>query len=312
VADRPALLLLAVLVTGAVACGGTSSGGGGSVRSSEDSAVTIASFDFAESALLAEIYAQTLEGAGYRVNRKLRLGPRELVSPALSVGLVDFVPEYLGTALQFLDLDAGVPDSDVQRTRDRLMSTVEGSEITMLASAPAQDSNTFVMRRQTAELFGVRTLSDLALVAPGLTFGGPPECPTRPFCLAGLQRRYGVQFSAFITLDAGGPLTRQALANGQVDVGLMFTTDPSTTDPWLVVLQDDRSLQPAENVTPLVRRDLIRRLGQSFVDIVDGVSQQITTVGLRDLNTEVAAGEPTTVVAAAWLSAQLTAEGAPR
>jgi osmoprotectant transport system substrate-binding protein len=284
-----------------------------SLPPSEDNSVTIASFDFAESELLAEIYAQVLEGAGYSVERKLRLGPRELVSPALSVGLVEFVPEYLGTALQFLDLDAGVPDSDVQRARDQLVRTLEGSDITVLASAPAQDSNTFVVRSEVARSLRLRTLSDLAPVAPGLTFGGPPECPTRPFCLAGLRRRYGAEFSAFITLDAGGPLTRQALTNGQIDVGLMFTTDPNTNDPSLVVLQDDRSLQPAENVTPLVRTDLIRRFGQGFADIVDGISQQLTTTGLRDLNAQVAGGKPAPAVAAAWLSALVTSpEGAPR
>ena len=127
--------------------------------------------------------------------------------------------------------------------------------------APAQDANAIVVTAATAARYGLRSIADLARVAPGLVFGGPPECPGRAYCLPGLQRAYGLRFKAFIPLDAGGPLTLQALEAGNIGVALLFTTDPGIPARHLVVLADDRGLQPAENITPLVRRDVIARYG---------------------------------------------------
>src|SRR6185312_145327 len=95
------------------------------------------------------------------------------------------------------------------------------------------------------------SIADLAGVAPRLVFGGPPECPGRAYCLLGLRQRYGLHFKSFIPLDAGGPLTLQALEAGDIDVALLFSTDPSISARHLVVLADDRRLQPAENITRL-------------------------------------------------------------
>src|SRR5262249_51526552 len=113
--------------------------------------------------------------------------------------------------------------------------------------AAAQDGNAIVVTAATAARYRLRTISDLAAVAPRLVFGGPPECPERPYCLPGLRRAYGLRFSEFVPLDAGGPLTRQALLAGDIDVALLFTTDPTIVAGHLVVLADNRRLQPAEN-----------------------------------------------------------------
>ena len=112
----------------------------------------------------------------------------------------------------------------------------------------------------TAARYGLRSIADLARVAPRLVFGGPPECPERAYCLPGLRRAYGLRFKAFIPLDAGGPLTLQALEAGNVGVALLFTTDPAIPARHLVILADDRGLQPAENITPLVRQGRHRPL----------------------------------------------------
>ena len=142
-------------------------------------------------------------------------------------------------------------------------------------------------------------------MAPQLTLGGPPECPKRPLCLAGLEQRYGLRFKDFLALDAGGPLTLQALRGGHVDVGVLFTTDPSLAGGDLVALSDNRGLQPAENVTPLVRTELVQRWGPHLVQVVDGVSRKLATEGLRQLNARMASGGTTArAVAAAWLSEQ--------
>jgi osmoprotectant transport system substrate-binding protein len=267
-----------------------------------DDAITIASFDFAESEVLAEIYSQALESEGLQVRRALRLGPRELVMPALAAGLVELVPEYAGTALQFASAGETAPSGAAQRTHDALRRALEDRPIVALAAAPAQDANAVVVTPETAQRYHLEAISDLADVAPTLSFGGPPECPTRPLCLLGLSEVYGLEFGTFVGLDVGGPVTRQALERGDIDVALLFTTDPSVDD--LVVLRDDRGLQPAENVVPMVRREVVDRWGQPLVATVDAVSAALTTEALRSLNAEMGGGRPASEVAAAWLASQ--------
>lgn len=276
----------------------------GRLSALDDRTITVASFDFPESELLAEIYGQALEAGGFDVQFEHRLGPRELVQPALAGGLVEFVPEYSGTALEFLSLGDREPTADTGITRAALRQVIDDDRIVTLAPAPAQDANAVVVRRELAERYDLHDISDLQALAPRLTLGGPPECPARPFCLAGMERVYRLEFESFLPLDAGGPLTHQALQGGHVDVAVLFTTDPDIGSAGLVVLDDDRHLQPAENVTPLVRAEIVKRWGDELVTLVDGVSARLTTEGLRALNARVAAGGRIADVAARWLTAE--------
>jgi osmoprotectant transport system substrate-binding protein len=130
----------------------------------------------------------------------------------------------------------------------------------------------------------LRKVSDLARVDDRFVFAGPPECATRPLCLVGLEARYGLHFQDFVPLDAGGPSTVQALRTGEVDAGLLFTSGAALRDGSFVVLDDDRHLQPSENITPLVRSTLVDRLGPRFTATVDAVSQRLTTKALQELN----------------------------
>jgi osmoprotectant transport system substrate-binding protein len=262
--------------------------------------VTVASFDFAESRLLAEIYAGALERADLPVRRALGLGPRELVAPALVSGLVDVVPEYAGTAVQFMSLGRAASEPDVATTHAALVDALEGTSAQALAPAPAQDANAFVVRRAVADRLNLETLSDLRGAARRLSFGGPPECATRPLCLDGLRDVYGIEFAEVVALDAGGPLTRQALATGIVDVALLFSTDPAIGDDELVELVDDRALQPAENVTPIVRRAAVDRFGPRLVDTLDAVSARLDTETLRQLNAR-ASRDSVRAIATQWL-----------
>jgi osmoprotectant transport system substrate-binding protein len=150
----------------------------------------------------------------------------------------------------------------------------------------------------------LRRVSDLATVDDELTFGGPPECAARPQCLRGLRTVYGLRFKQFVPLDAGGHLTRAALDDGVVAVALLFTTDPALRSPDYVELVDDRHLQPAENVTPLVRRDTVERFGPKVTQIADAVSAQLSTGVLRGMNARVVGGESVASVASKWLKAQ--------
>jgi osmoprotectant transport system substrate-binding protein len=267
-----------------------------------DDAITVASFNFPESVLLAEIYAQAIEGAGIRVEREPSLGPRELVMPALLEGLVELVPEYAGSGLQFLAGDGSTsPDHEInhQRFAERLATL----DVTALDASPAEDQNGFAVTAETARRYGLRTLSDLARVSRELVFGGPPECTRRPFCIPGLERSYGITFGqVFSNLDTGGPRTVSALAEGTVDVALLFTSDGAIDLNDFVLLEDDQNLQPAENVTPVIRTGVLDRFGPSLADTVNAVSALLSTGELRTLNAEVARGATPEQIASRWLA----------
>jgi osmoprotectant transport system substrate-binding protein len=267
-----------------------------------DDAITVASFGFPESVLLAEIYSQAIEGAGIRVEREPSLGPRELVMPALLQGLVEFVPEYAGSGLQFLAGDGSTsPDHEINH--ERFAERLRALDVTALDASPAEDQNGFAVTPAAAQRYGLRTLTDLARVSHQMVFGGPPECLQRPFCLPGLEQTYGIEFRDVISnLDAGGPRTVSALAEGTVDVALLFTSDAAIDLNDFVLLEDDRSLQPAENVTPIVRTDVLDRFGTTLAETVNAVSALLSTDALRTLNAEVARGATPRGIAASWLA----------
>jgi osmoprotectant transport system substrate-binding protein len=266
-----------------------------------DNVVTVGSFDFAESELLAEIYAEALAADGIPVRRRLRIGPREIVFPALARGLVELVPEYSGTALRFASLGREEAGGDADSTHAQLVRSLAPHQLTAFDPAPAEDTNAYVVTRATADRFGVDSLSDLAAVSQPLVFGGPPECVSRPFCLRALERVYGITFDEVVALDVGGELTKQALRTGIVDVALLFSTDPDLGR--YVPLIDDRALQPAENVTPVVRTQTVRAVGPALRERVDEVSARLTTEVLRTLNADMAAGASARSVARRWLRA---------
>jgi osmoprotectant transport system substrate-binding protein len=180
--------------------------------------------------------------------------------------------------------------------------------------AAAQDGNAIVVTAATAARYRLRTISDLARVAPSLVFGGPPECPERAYCLPGLRLVYGLRFREFVPLDAGGPLTRQALAAGDIGVALLFTTDPTIQAQHLVVLADDRGLQPAENVVPVLWRATAGRYGPGLLAALDAVSARLSTAALGALDAQVQIdGRTPQAVAENWLRAEgLVAAGQDR
>jgi osmoprotectant transport system substrate-binding protein len=293
----------------------TSSGGhvssAGKPAGRDGAVITVGSFDFPESVLLAQVYGQALAAAGFPVRILPSLGPRELVDPALMNGLVQLVPEYAGSALQFISLGRLSATSDAAAANRALARSVAGRGLVAARPAPAQDANAIVVTAATAARYRLRSIADLAQAAPRLVFGGPPECPERAYCLPGLRRAYGVRFKAFIPLDAGGPLTLQALEAGNIDVALLFTTDPAIAARHLVILADDRGLQPAENITPLVRQDVIVRYGPRLVAVLNRISALLDTGTLRALDAQAELdGHGPRPVARAWLRVhQLIPEG---
>lgn len=249
--------------------------------------ITVGSFDFPESALLAYLYADALSAKGYRARVLPDLGSRELVDSALMTGLIELVPEYAGSALEFVSVGRVHATASVATTTRALAIWMKGRGLITAHPAAAQDNNAIVVTSATAARYRLRTISDLVKVAPGLLFGGPPECPQRPYCAKGLRQTYGLRFRGFAALDAGGPLTRQALVSGQIGVALLFTTDPAIHAQHLVVLADNRSLQPAENVVPVVRRAAADRYGSGLLAALNAVSARLSTPVLTELDAQV-------------------------
>jgi osmoprotectant transport system substrate-binding protein len=306
---------LAVVMAACTSSSGNASSATGEPGDRPGRVISVGSFDFPESVLLAEIYGQALAAARFPVRILPDLGPREVVDPALMDGLLQVVPEYAGSALEFFSLGRRSAIANAGAANRALAGSVAGRGLVAARPAPAQDANALVVSAATAARYGLRSIADLAKVAPGLVFGGPPECPGRAYCLPGLKRVYGLRFKSFTPLDAGGPLTLQALAAGYIGVALLFTTDPRIPARRLVVLADDRGLQPAENITPLVGRDAIARYGLRLVTTLNRVSALLDTGTLRSLDARVErAGQDPRVVAASWLRAHglIPAGGAVR
>jgi osmoprotectant transport system substrate-binding protein len=141
------------------------------------------------------------------------------------------------------------------------------------------DTNAFVVTQETADEFGLTTVSDLADVAGDMTLGAPAECPERPFCIPGLQDTYGVEFGDFKPLEYGATIT--ALSGGEIDVGLLFSTDGSIAENGFVVLEDDKALQAADNITPLVRSEI---LTAEIEELLNSVSEALETDAITELN----------------------------
>ena len=289
-------LMVAALVAGA--CGGTGT--------ATKPTVKIGSTNFYEQGILAEAYAQILENSGYTVERKLNLGNREIVQPALESGQIDLDAEYLATLLTFVDKTAKA-STDPKETAKLLQTALSAKKLTVLDAAAATDQNGFVVTKETAAKYNLKKLSDLTAVGGQLVLGGPPECPspTRPFCIPGLKGTYGITFKDFKPLDAGGPLTVAALDGKQIDVGLLFTSDPTIVAKGYVLLDDDKRLQLSDNIAPVVRDDLLAKDDGTIKKLLNSLSAKLTQDELNGMNKLVAVDKKDPKdVAKDWLKKQ--------
>ena len=267
-------------------------------------AVVVASFNFPENELLAAIYVLALLQAGIPARLQLGLGPRELVQPALARGLVDVVPEYLGTALASLEPSAGVAMSDPATVRRELVRALSRWPVQVLQPAAAQNQDGLVVTRATAARLRLRTISDLSPFAPQLVLGGPPECPQRPSGLPGLCRVYGLEFARFVPLDTEHERIR-ALGHGAADVVVTGTACGYLTSGDLALLADDRQLQPPGNIVPVISAGAAARYGARLASALDAVSARLTTTDLIHLNRQVTVdGHNVLAEARAWLERQ--------
>jgi osmoprotectant transport system substrate-binding protein len=276
--------------------------GGGAIVSAQDQpTVRIGSDNFYESKLLAEIYGQALEGAGFSVDRQLGLGSRFDRAPAFESGQIDMAPEYVGSGLDYYiagsenaDVAALAVGGDGETNRANLQAAYDllGIEATVLGITPGEDTNAGAIRQDTADELGLVTLTDLAGVADQIVFGLPPECETNALC-AGALEQYGIDFASLQkeSLSPCGAEIADALAGEAVDFGWLCSTQPAIAQNGFVVLEDDLDTQPAENLAPVVRNDFLAQVeggAEAVAAILDPVSAAISTEVLTDLGVRVA------------------------
>ena len=271
-----------------------------SEETGSSSAVAIGSANFAESELLAEIYAQALEAKGVEVKRTFNIGARELYLKALQDGSIDLLPEYNGALLAALS-PGGAPEG-VSKPEDVLgaLKKVLPAGTEVLEQSAAEDKDTLTVTQETATKNNLKTIDDLKPVAGQLSIGAGPEWAERYQGLKGLEELYGVKFKEFKPLDAGGPLTVKALLDGDIDVANIFSTDSSIATNKLVVLEDTKNLYLAENILPLIRSE---SKTDTITTALNAVSAKLTTENLTSYLAKVQVDkQDTATVAKAFLT----------
>jgi osmoprotectant transport system substrate-binding protein len=277
-------LTAAAAMIGVAACGSGSSdplASSGSPSKGATGTVVVGSANFPESALLAEIYAGALSAKGVKVDKKLNIGSRETYIPALKDGSIDLIPEYTGVLDQYFNKNAKATTADAVYAE---LKAAVPATLTILNKSAAQDKDSVVVTKETAAKLNLKSIADLEPHAKDLTLGGPPEWKTRPTGVPGLKKVYNLDFKAFRPLDAGGPLSVQALKNGQVDAVNLFTTDPFIADNGFVILDDPKSLFAAQNVVPLITKS---KVTPTITASLNAISAKLDTATLGQLVKEV-------------------------
>ena len=261
------------------ACGSAESvGGNASTGSSENGSTTlvVGSQDYYSNEIIAEAYAQALEGAGFTVDRQLRIGQREVYMPEIEAGAIDVFPEYTGNLLQYLDADATARSTDEVYAA---LQTALPSGLRALDQAPATDQDSYVVTADFAAAHSLASIGDLA-GAGTLTLGGNSELQTRPYGPTGLSQTYGVTVNFTPIEDSGGPLTVKALKDGDIQLANIYSSDPALADGTLKVLDDPKGLFLASHVVPLASS----RVSDEAAAVINRVSAAMDARDLVEMN----------------------------
>jgi osmoprotectant transport system substrate-binding protein len=277
-----AVVLALVVSACAPGGGGSQSASAQESEAAEKPPVSIGSAGFYEAAVVAEIYAQALEANGYEVERHLELGERDVVHGAFDSGDIDLAPEYLGGLGGFLEVDV---DPDPQAALDNMQDALTEAGLVAFDFSPGTDADGFAVTPETADEFGLTTMSDVAEVADQLVWGLAPGCPDNPVCGPGLNEVYGIDISQ-LEVESLQPCSTEmaeALNAGAIDVAQVCTTQPDIETFNFTLLEDDQALQPAQNILPIATQELADAAPADFADTLNAVTALLTTEELTSL-----------------------------
>lgn len=253
--------------------------------------VVVGSQAYYSNEIIAEIYAQALEKAGFTVERQFNIGQRDAYMPQLENGSIDIMPEYTGNLLQYFEPDTTARATD--DVYDELGKALPDS-LAVLDQAQASDQDSYTVTEKFAKDNGLASIEDLAKVSEKLTLGGPPELAERPYGPKGLSKIYGID-AAF---SATGDTTVEDLVAGTMNVGNVFTADPRIKTENLVVLKDPKALFLASNVVPVVEADM----SDDLAAVLNPISAKLSAEALIDLNVQSTVDQKSAKdIASAWL-----------
>lgn len=279
----------------ALALSACSTGGGGAT-------VKIGSDQFDEARVVAEVYAQALEAAGFKVERTgIGMGARAVTKAALESGQINLKPEYIGSGL--VAGYGGEATNDGDTNKERLQEKLTPLNITVLNYTPGQDTNAFVVRQDIVDRFGFVKMSDVSAAFDELNWGLATDCPTNPVCEQALKDAYGIDPRSVTLLDACSGAMADALLNKTIDIAELCSTSPEIIVNDWVRLEDDKHTQPADHIAPLVRNDLLSGVDRAkFEKTLNDVSALIDTDTLAQLYYDVTIERKDLgVVAGDWL-----------
>ncbi|MDJ0335448.1 ABC transporter substrate-binding protein [Salinibacterium sp. G-O1] len=295
--NKGRLAIGAVAVGVALALSGCASGdpldsGTGSDSTGDSETITVGSQAYYSNEIIAEIYAQALENAGFTVDRQFNIGQRDAYLPSLENGDVDLFPEYTGNLLQFYDAET------TATTSDDVYAALAGAlpdGLTVLDQASATDEDSYNVTAKFAADNNLKSLADLKNVSTALTLGGNAELEERPYGPAGLLSTYG----ATVGFSATGDTTVEDLVAGTVNIANVYSADPRIQTEDLVTLDDPEGLFLASNVVPLVNADI----ADSIADVINAVQAKLTAEGLVALNVESTVDQKSSAdIATKWLT----------
>ncbi|QEV19428.1 ABC transporter substrate-binding protein [Streptomyces alboniger] len=282
------------LTAGLAACGGDSleDDGKGSDKAGDGKkgSLVVGSARFTEQKVLAELYVGVLEEAGYDAQVKT-VQNREIYKPELKKGSIDIAPEYAATLAEFLNLEKNGPkaktvaSSDLDATVSALEKLAKPQGLKVLPAGDAVDQNAFAVSKEYAEKHKLKTLSDLGKSGEKVRIAAGDECETRPFCAPGLKKKYGIDVAGIDPKGVGTTQSKQAVKNGTDQLVLTTTTDATLKNYDLVILQDDKKLQNADNILPVVNAK--EAGGKEIADALAKLTKTLTTEDLIELNRKV-------------------------
>jgi osmoprotectant transport system substrate-binding protein len=299
---RPLIAAMAVTATAVLlaACGSSNGGSANGGATAKKTTITIGATNFEEQEIVANLYGDVLKHAGYTVKVEPALGTRAVVVPAIEHGQIDIEPDYAASLLGYLHGGNPQPAGDQIATAVAADQTALSSfGVTVLPASQALDTNVFAVTKATASQDHLTTISSLAPYASKLTLGGPPECPTFAGCEPGLKKVYGLNFASFKSLDEAGPLSVAALKNGEVQVVELFSSDGNVVSNNFVALTDNKHLEGADYIVPVIRKSVDTSAVRAALA---GVDNALTTDQISKLNLDVTADkQQPAAVAETWL-----------